>query len=77
MQTQPNFQQYKGAQNDRCSNIVKVHKGIERQNTNRTVNETGYHDHDMQKKYSIRTLRTDIIKHSTRDMNMGKNFKMK
>ena len=48
VQTQPNFQQYKGAQKDRCSNIVKVHKGIERQNTNKTVNETGYHDHDMQ-----------------------------
>ena len=48
MQTQPNFQQYKEAQNDKCSKMVIVHKGIERQNTNKAVNETGYHDHDMQ-----------------------------
>ena len=48
MQTQLNFQQYKGAQKDRCSKMVIVHKGIDRQTTNKTVNETGYHDHDMQ-----------------------------
>ena len=36
MLSQPNYQQYKGAQKHRSKKNDK------------TVNETGYHDHDMQ-----------------------------
>ena len=48
MLSQPNYQQYKGAQNDWCINMVIEHKDIEKQANDKTVNETGYHDHDMQ-----------------------------
>ena len=48
MLSQPIYQQYKGAQNDWCSNMVIEHKDIDRKTNDKTVDETGYHDHDMQ-----------------------------
>ena len=48
LQSQPNYQQNIGAQNDRCSNKVIEHKDIDGQKQLTTVTETDYQDHDMQ-----------------------------